>query len=315
MPTQRIDLLNTVLIVVSFLVALFVPFHLFLFAYAVLGPLHYLTEIPWLHSHNYFTKKKTDGLVFLGVGVCLTILFFESAMNGSFGLSAMLIVTCFLWSIVCLLTERNDVRIYAFIVIFILASFLVMLPTLLLLFGVLLPTLIHVYVFTLLFMLYGARKNNSMIGYGNVFLVCLCVGLFFMLQFESIAGVGSYVKESYLLSFGVLHETLGGFLGKPFESSESFFSATLGIVLMQCIAFAYTYHYLNWFSKTGVIKWHERVWSHRYLILVLWIVALGLYAYSYIVGIAALYFLSMLHVLMEFPLNIHTIRALGSRKS
>jgi hypothetical protein len=26
---------------------------------------------------------------------------------------------------------------------------------------------------------------------------------------------------------------------------------------MRLIAFAYQYHYLNWFSKTSIIKWHE----------------------------------------------------------
>jgi hypothetical protein len=30
-----------------------------------------------------------------------------------------------------------------------------------------------------------------------------------------------------------------------------------GVLLMRFIAFAYLYHYLNWFSKTEVIRWHK----------------------------------------------------------
>ena len=36
--------------------AFFLPFEVFLFAYAFLGPLHYLTEISWLHDRNIFLK-------------------------------------------------------------------------------------------------------------------------------------------------------------------------------------------------------------------------------------------------------------------
>jgi hypothetical protein len=35
------------------------PFHVFLAAYAILGPLHYLTEISWLHDRGYFTRRQT----------------------------------------------------------------------------------------------------------------------------------------------------------------------------------------------------------------------------------------------------------------
>src|ERR1043165_8502495 len=38
----------------SCVAAFVLPFELFLFSYAVLGPLHYLTEISWLHDRKYF---------------------------------------------------------------------------------------------------------------------------------------------------------------------------------------------------------------------------------------------------------------------
>jgi hypothetical protein len=44
------------------------------------------------------------------------------------------------------------------------------------------------------------------------------------------------------------------------------------------IAFAYTYHYQNWFSKTSIIGWKKSLTSTilKYII-VLWICAIGLY--------------------------------------
>src|SRR5262249_5848511 len=55
---DKTNYLNTILIVLSLGLAWFVPFQLFVFSYAVLGPLHYLTEISWLHDRNYFTNGK-----------------------------------------------------------------------------------------------------------------------------------------------------------------------------------------------------------------------------------------------------------------
>src|SRR5437879_2339766 len=52
-----VNWLNVGLMVVACGVAIVAPFHVFLFAYAVLGPVHYLTEISWLHDRNYFTRR------------------------------------------------------------------------------------------------------------------------------------------------------------------------------------------------------------------------------------------------------------------
>ena len=52
--------------------AFFLPFETFLLAYAFLGPLHYLTEISWLHDRQYFTKGKYDFVPLLLIGVALS---------------------------------------------------------------------------------------------------------------------------------------------------------------------------------------------------------------------------------------------------
>ena len=73
------------------------------------------------------------------------------------------------------------------------------------------------------------------------------------------------------------------------------------------IAFAYTYHYLNWFSKTKIINWHTVAKPRLYTALAIWICSVGLYLYDYKVGLVALFFLSVLHVFLEFPLNHLTL--------
>ena len=57
---DRINYLNIGLMLLSCGIALFIPFELFLFAYAVLGPAHYLTEISWLQKRRFFTPKHYD---------------------------------------------------------------------------------------------------------------------------------------------------------------------------------------------------------------------------------------------------------------
>jgi hypothetical protein len=72
---------------------------------------------------------------------------------------------------------------------------------------------------------------------------------------------------------------------------------------MQFIAFAYTYHYLNWFSKTSVIGWHRIGRRALTLVIVLWLGFVGLYAWDYRLGMSCLFVLGLAHVVLEFPLN------------
>jgi len=88
---------------------------------------------------------------------------------------------------------------------------------------------------------------------------------------------------------------------------------------MRFIAFAYTYHYFNWFSKTSIIKWHEAGAVRLTAVAVLWLAAVGVYAYDYVIGVRVLFCLSLLHVYLEFPLNhvsiLGTYRELRARLS
>ena len=76
---------------------------------------------------------------------------------------------------------------------------------------------------------------------------------------------------------------------------------------MRFVAFAYTYHYLNWFSKTSIIRWHQVSRARGIAIVAAWAVGVGVYLYSYRLGFAVFYVLSVVHVMLEFPLNHQTM--------
>lgn len=73
---------------------------------------------------------------------------------------------------------------------------------------------------------------------------------------------------------------------------KQIFTTNAGFVIMRFIAFAYTYHYLNWFSKTSVIKWH--LVPKKVLIgtIAIWLISISLYIYDYTLGLTVLFFLS-----------------------
>jgi hypothetical protein len=47
------------------------------------------------------------------------------------------------------------------------------------------------------------------------------------------------------------------------------------------------------------------------VIIALWLLSLGMYVYDYKIGIVALFFLSFLHVFLEFPLDHQTLIGIG----
>jgi hypothetical protein len=54
--------------------AMLIPFELVLLSYAILGPGHYLTEISWLNGRQFFTPKKYDIFIIIGVAVAAFLL-------------------------------------------------------------------------------------------------------------------------------------------------------------------------------------------------------------------------------------------------
>src|SRR5579864_7995922 len=71
---DSVNWLNIGLMVASCGIALVAPFQVFLLAWSILGPLHYLTEISWLHDRNYFTRRNMARRWWLGVVVLAAII-------------------------------------------------------------------------------------------------------------------------------------------------------------------------------------------------------------------------------------------------
>ncbi|MFN3940014.1 MAG: hypothetical protein ACK4IY_05470, partial [Chitinophagales bacterium] len=95
--------------------------------------------------------------------------------------------------------------------------------------------------------------------------------------------------------------------------ADAIYFSNTGILITRFIAYAYTYHYLNWFSKTSIIKWHDVPKQQLFIILTLWVLSVVLYASNYYTGLMALYFLSFLHVVLEFPLNFQSFKQIGEQ--
>jgi hypothetical protein len=180
--------------------------------------------------------------------------------------------------------------------------------------------LIHVFVFTGLFIVYGALRHRSLWGVLSLVVFLCCSASFWLIQpAPSGYAVGAALRGTYDAAFfelnlnilaniqpeAVTHDTTWSDLQRLIYASAP------GHALMRFIAFAYTYHYLNWFSKTSVIRWHKVPRSWHAATAVIWVGALALYAVDYRVGMGALFFLSILHVYLEFPLDWMTVGNIG----
>jgi hypothetical protein len=54
---NHLDNINSLLVIIAFAIAIAIPLELFLFTYAVIGPMHYLSEIAWLDKKNFGDYK------------------------------------------------------------------------------------------------------------------------------------------------------------------------------------------------------------------------------------------------------------------
>ena len=310
--TDRVNYLNIGLMLFSAAVALYIPFELFLFAYAVLGPAHYLTEISWLHKRQFFTRGKHDYWVLGGLAVVLLLAspIFSSSFNqfDHYQTVAELTVLALGAALVFLLTAKPVSRVIGLAAVAAVTLVTVNADVYLtMLLAIFIPTLVHVYVFTGFFMIYGALKERSKSGYLAFAVFLLCPVVYLVLDPARFASA-KYVMESYWKHFSLINQALLG-IDQPktvadlSDAVQKVFTSRAGLIAMRFIAFAYTYHYLNWFSKTSIIRWHEVPKQRLILIGTLWLGSVGVYAYDYSLGIKVLFCLSFMHLFLEFPLN------------
>jgi hypothetical protein len=320
---DRINYLNIGLMLLAAAGAFARPFELFLVAYALLGPLHYLTEISWLHDKGYYTKGRYDHLFLVAVSFLVTLTSLQILPDLPVWLYALLTYVAFGSALAFVLTAKALPRLLAVVGLVVSGAFVATNVVLRSAFGLLLPTIVHVFLFTGLFVLMGALKGRSRSGIGSLVVFGLCACSFFVLSPDYAAYyVGDYVRNSYrgfatlnhaLMSPFYQHDT--GMPGNLEEYihfvNEVLFQTPASFAVMGFIAFAYTYHYLNWFSKTSIIQWHNISRARFVTVIAVWLASLALYAYDYRLGLKWLFFLSFSHVLLEFPLNHLTIIGIG----
>ena len=158
-------------------------------------------------------------------------------------------------------------------------------------------------IFTGIFILYGALKSNNKTGMLSFGIYILCILSFFAISFENVEySIGETVWANYTeTKIHLLNLTLVNILGPMLADQNALHN--FGMTIARLVAFAYTYHYLNWFSKTTIIKWHQVSKPKLAITIAIWLISLGIYALNYKVGVVVLLFLSTLHVFFEFPLN------------
>lgn len=296
---DRINLANIGLMLVAAAVAYVRPFETFLVAYAVLGPLHYLTEISWLHDRGYYTTGRYDVLPLL----VLAAIDFAAFYSGRVPWIGV-VFTAFGLATVAAVARDARVKLAASALV-LAASFVV--PRwgpAAVFFAVLLATVVHVYVFTACFILQGALRRRSRSEMASLVVLLACgVALLFHRPPAGDYAV-SVATRAQIEPFLPMLSATGRLVGADEQWAHL-------VAVGRFVAFAYTYHYLNWFSKTEVIRWHV-IGRRRFAAIGgLWVLSLALYAYRYDVGLAALYVLSLAHVFLEFPLDVRTIGAIG----
>jgi hypothetical protein len=316
MDKQRdgIERLNAVLMLISCAAAFVAPFQLFLFSYAVLGPLHYLTEISWLHDRGYFAPRAAPRRWWLVlVGAAMAVLMYGYVSNDLLHrpvaptLEIGMVYLVFL-AAPLLLWVRHPVNAAALMLAGAAALAIFSSARSYALLAYFIVTIVHVLVFTCAFVLYGALKGRNAMAITSLAVLAACLVAFFVYTPAPRFAASASVRRIYAF-FEPLNVQLLSLFG---HRAEAVYDSAAGLAVMRLIAFAYTYHYLNWFSKTSVIRWHEVPRARFAAIVVIWLAAMGVYLRDYATGLSLLYLLSLLHVLLEFPLNHKTFAGIGA---
>jgi hypothetical protein len=273
-----------------------VPFELLLLSYVVLGPAHYFTEISWLHDRKYFLPHRSVPIALAVVAVIAALI-----DNASwFGLVMWLaFVIC---ALLAAATTALQATALAMIAIW-LTAVMAMNGLSLAVLGILLPTLIHVSLFTLVFMVLGAIRSGSRMQAILVLFYLAAIVLLLAEPPSAATQIPAFAKVGHEY-FGNVAPALGRLLG---VADLKFDTRLTGL-----LAFVYSYHYLNWFIKAEVIRWADISRARLALIVAASAASTALYFYDYTFGFTVLLALSLVHVVLEFPLNSLALRQLGT---
>lgn len=325
MTLDKVNYLNIVLMLLASAVAIWAPFELFLFSYAVLGPLHYFTEIVWLDKRNYFMPDKPSKWALFGFAALILLPTLLLCVHQLLPIqlplaqaimkyrllvlpvSKQTILYSFITSIIILLVRNNSVRIIMSLMAIVLVWLLHSQKIVNIVATLFIPTIIHVYFFTGAFMLSGALKSKSASAMQSFYVYALLAIVLLSIGFGGISRLSPPSIHVYSHAFHQLNAYIYAlYTHSSPNNAMQLYRSPSGILIMRFIAFAFTYHYLNWFSKTSIIKWHETSKLSTIMILAFWLTAVGIYIMDYKLGFIVLYFISLLHVILEFPLNVQS---------
>ncbi|UFW85801.1 hypothetical protein BjapCC829_38820 [Bradyrhizobium barranii] len=290
------DAIHLGLMLLAFAASYLVPFELLLLAYVVLGPAHYFTEISWLHDRSYYLPHRGIAAVLAIIAVIAALIdnasWFGLAMWGALVVCAMLAAT----------TSAIE-SMLLFMVAIALSAIMYSSESSLAVIGILIPTPIHVSLFTLIFMVLGAHRSGSRVQAALVVVYLLAVATILLLPPTAEIRISSFARvgQDY---FGNVGPALGRLFGVP--------GLVLDTRLTSLLAFVYTYHYLNWFIKADVIRWTEVPKARLAAMAAASAASTALYFYDYAFGFTFLLALSLIHILLEFPLDSLALRQLGA---
>jgi hypothetical protein len=273
-----------------------VPFELLLLAYVVLGPAHYATEISWLHDRNYFLPQR-------GIAIGLAVIAVVAALIDNAQWFGLVIWSAFVICAIIAAATTAFQGMLLFMAAAALTAWMLADGVSMAALGILLPTLIHVSLFTLVFMALGALRSGASVQWLLIALYLGAIALILLLPPTAGTLVPSFAKAAhdYFANVAPALSRLFGIRGLSLDNR-----------LVGLLAFVYTYHYLNWFIKAEVIRWTDI--SRERLVLVVGVSAAStaLYFYDYAYGFSVLLALSLTHIVLEFPLNAVALRQLGT---
>jgi hypothetical protein len=289
-----LDGTHLALMLAALVLSFALPFELVVFSYSVLGPAHYLTEISWLHERSYFLPHRFLALALL-LATALMVAFRGNFTATSFILMALLSV-CGALAFTGDRTWRAIIAGSGSIIGLALASYG---PSAFFL-TIMIPSLVHVSLFTFVFILVGYLNSGSR--FQLLLASAYVLGIALILIYPPTSDHSGVMANLASRYFGGLSAALANLVGKN--------NMPLDGRLAGLLSFVYTYHYLNWFVKVRVINWHKIPKLRLAGITGLSLGATGLYLYDYTLGLKLLFSLSLLHVVLEFPLNAISLKRL-----
>lgn len=284
-----IAVLNIAALLLSCLAAHLAPAATLIGAYVLLGPIHYLTEISWLHDRRFFVAR--PALLVAGTVIGVTGGFVAADIAGVVAISTagaciaagigrgptgVVLAALFAGSVAALGIWAGWWWVLAAVL--------------------LVPTLVHVFVMTAMFVVAGAVRARTMIEWAVVATLALCAVNFVVIPCFDLAGG---------LMFERARDTFGKVFGVLGVDDVGAASALLGFT-----AFAYAYHYLNWFLKARTIGWSTMTAERRILLGAIWALIAVAYVIDVRLGLLVSLPLSFGHVLLEMPLNVSVCRRL-----